>query len=60
MSNVPREEESHLLHLADVALHKPESPHDFLPAGTRARREHERVMNKLREAAERTEFDNAA
>ena len=58
--SVSREEESRLLHLADVALHKPEAPHSFLPAGIRAHRDHDRLINKLREAAQRSELDDVA
>lgn len=60
VSSVSQEEESRLLKLADVALHKPEAANGFLPAGTRAHRDHDRLMNKLRQAAERSEIDDAA
>lgn len=60
VTNVSREEESRLLHLADVALHKDRTSNEFLPAGTRARRDHQRAMKKLRDAVEHSELNEAA
>jgi hypothetical protein len=60
VSNVSRDEEARLLYLADVALHKNGAPHEFLPAGTRAHREHQRIMQKVRDAVEHAELKKAA
>jgi len=60
VTNVSREEESRLLHLADVALHNDPRAHAFLPAGTRAHRNHQRMMKTLRDAVEHSEFNEAA
>jgi hypothetical protein len=60
VSNVSRDEEARLLYLADVALHKNAVPHEFLPAGTRAHREHQRIMQKVRDAVEHAELKKAA
>jgi hypothetical protein len=60
VSGLSHEEEARALKLADVALRNPTQRDPVQAKGTRAKAEHEKLMNELRDAAEATRSRRAA
>jgi hypothetical protein len=55
ISAVSDDEQTHLLELADVALHNPQSAATEDLAGDRAKQQHEKIKQELRDAVDRLE-----
>lgn len=53
ISELCPEEEARLLHLADLALHNWTEPYSVLPAGSRAKEDHRKLVHELEREAQK-------
>ncbi len=60
VSSLSRDEEAHLLDLADTALANQPEPDPKLQAGNNARQEHKKLKQELQNTVDRLDHDPAA